>query len=76
MRVRCTCGDFHDVSITALALIVDAFQQGDMQIIGKGGITPVCLEGAFTNERIARFVNRYPGNVVKFSKMGREHAQR
>ena len=70
MRIRCTCGNWHDLSITALALVVAAFQDGDVQTIGHEGIQPKCLEAAFANDRVARFTTLYPGNAIKFSKMG------
>lgn len=70
MRVRCVCGDWHDLSTTALALVISAYQSGDMQRINKNGVESVCLSTAFTNARIAQFSARYPGNAIKYTKMG------
>lgn len=71
MRVRCVCGDFHEVSPTGLALVIAAFQSGDMQTIGHEGVQSVCLQTAFTNERIMQFTRMYPGKMIQFKKMGK-----
>ena len=72
MKVRCECGGFHEISTTALALIISAFRDGDLQRIGPNGIEPLCFEVAFTDARIARFVKQYPGTIVRFSKAGQK----
>lgn len=64
MRVRCVCGDWHEVSPTGLALIVGAYQDGDMQRIGKEGVTSLCIAEAFTDWRREEFNRRYNGNVI------------
>jgi len=55
-----------------MALVIDAFQAGDLQTISRKGIESVCLEAAFTEDRIAQFTRRYPGSTIRFSQMMRE----
>lgn len=65
MRVLCACGDWHEASPTALALIVQAYQDGDMQRVkGKEGVYSRCMEEAFTEARVAVISRRYPGNTI------------
>lgn len=66
MKLSCPCGQWHDLSPTMLLMVVDAFVHGDLQSVsGKYGITVACVEDAFTDERVAEFHRKYPGNNVK-----------
>jgi hypothetical protein len=67
VKVECVCGKWHDVSPTALAVIVSAFMDGDMHTITSNGLAPICLSEAFNNdERVNRFLRRYPKHVIVF----------
>lgn len=70
MKVKCICGDWHEASPTALALIVSAYQDGDMQTIGKGGIRSLCIAEAFQDWRIRIFETRYQGNKISLVAKG------
>lgn len=64
MKVLCACDqEWHEMTPTMLAMVVDAFQQGELQIVGYG-ISPLCLKKAFTEERTEEFVRKYPGRTV------------
>jgi len=67
--VKIECKDhWHDVSPTGLALIVQAFQQGDLQWVMRtnSGVTIewMCITVAFTNERVKDFQSRYHGHTI------------
>jgi len=66
MKIACVCGRWHDVSPTALAVVVHAFIDGDLQTVRPGEITPSCISAAFTPERVTTIRERYGPNVIKF----------
>lgn len=51
MKVKCEgCGGFHEVSPTGMAVIISAFQDGDLQQVTGDGVRALCLGGAFSPE--------------------------
>jgi len=65
MLVQCKgCEKYHRLSPIALGIIVDAFQQGDLQLMTHGGIEPLCLAGSFTDDRVAAFRKSNPRNDI------------
>ena len=64
MKVECACGKWHELSPTALALVVRAFIEGDLQTVSPGLIDPLCLLDAFTPERVAEIRSKYKGNAL------------
>lgn len=68
MRVECVCGRWHDITPTGLALIVYAFQRGDLHRQTRVGPTSICIAEAFKDKALVeKFVRRYPGNRVGIS---------
>ena len=66
MMVQCPKGgEWHDCSPTALAVIVGAFTDGDMQVVTPKGVRFRCLLEALTDERIERYRQKYPGNTIR-----------
>lgn len=49
MKLQCPCGKWHDMSPTALAIVVSAFARGDMQRVTDKGIRVFCFRSAFTS---------------------------
>jgi hypothetical protein len=68
MQITCVEGHWHEVSPTGLAVIVQAFMDGDMQQVGRKGIFPLCLKKAFTDSRVRDFMQRYAGNAITIDK--------
>ena len=65
LKVSCEgCGGFHDISPTGMAVVIQAFQQGDLQRIGQDGVTPLCLGGAFTPETLKAWRSRMSAKTV------------
>lgn len=66
MKIQCPLDEWHDLSPTALALVVSAYAAGDLQTIGKDGLASasVCILAALTQERIDEFKRKYPGNNI------------
>lgn len=63
MRIK--CGDhWHQASPTALAIIIEAFQDGDLTFTKSS--MPRCVRFAFTAERLTRFKRLYKGNDIIF----------
>lgn len=55
MKVKCDgCGSFHTVSPTAMAVIIRAFQRGDLQRVTTQGVDTLCLGDAFDDETMGR----------------------
>lgn len=76
VKIYCAnSNEWHDLSPTAMAIIIEAFQEGDLQrvntIPGVTGrmatitVTPSCLLEALSDERLEKFRTRYPGNIVR-----------
>ena len=63
MKVRCACHRWHDVTPTGLALVIDAFVDGDLFTTK---LEVLCYLKAFTRERVARFESMYPGSARPF----------
>jgi hypothetical protein len=65
VKVKCEgCGGFHDVSPTAMAVIISAFQDGDLQEVTGEGVNPLCLGGAFTPETMEKWRRRMATKTV------------
>lgn len=55
MRVKCVgCGSWHTVSPTAMVVIIDALQEGELQRMTGKGVLPLCLGDALTPESVAK----------------------
>lgn len=68
MRVKCEgCGSWHSVSPTAMLMIIDALQHGDLQRMTGKGVRPLCLGDALTPEAVA-LQQKEKKTVVKFDK--------
>ncbi len=72
MRIRCLgCGEWHDISQTGMAIVIAAFQDGDLTKVTKTetsgfALSAQCMLVAFDdNERIHQFRQRYKGNQIK-----------
>lgn len=63
MKIECACGKWHELSPTALVLVVRAFIEGDLQTVSPF-IDPLCLMDAFTPERVLDIRTRYKGNSI------------
>ena len=67
MKIECK-NHWHDVSPTGVALIVQAFQDGDLQQVThtNHGLTIewICLVEAFRSERVNDFLSRYHGHTI------------
>lgn len=70
MTIECVCGNWHALTPTALAVVIKAYQEGDMQTVATDGVQSVCMENAFSNDRIAETQKRYPGRAITFEKGG------
>ncbi len=72
MRVRCGMGDdthLHDVSPTALAIVLEAIRTGELIKIGPDGVTLQCYKEAFTQLNVNSAVVRYGAkNVIRFDR--------
>lgn len=65
MKVECGCNEYHDLTPTAMIVVITAFQEGELQVVkGKSGIVSSCLFAAFTPERIRRVEACYPGRKL------------
>lgn len=64
MKIQCACGNWHDLSPTALVLVIRAFIEGDLQTVSPGLIAPICIKEAFTESRVADIKNRYRDNTI------------
>lgn len=65
MRVRCGgCGGWHALSPTAMAVVIRAFQDGDLQEVTKDGVVPLCLHDAFTEDTMTEWSKRLDRKTV------------
>lgn len=56
MKVKCEgCSGFHDVSPTGMAVIISAFQDGDLQEVTGDGVKALCLSDAFTPDAMKKW---------------------
>lgn len=66
MKIQCTCGNWHELSPTALVVVIRAFIDGDLQTVsGALGIAPICITEAFTPTRVAAIKDTYKGNSIR-----------
>lgn len=74
MKIYCAhSNNWHDVTPTAMAIIIEAFQDGDLQravpqLGGWASIENLCILDAITDERLEKFRTRYPGNTITASE--------
>lgn len=65
MKVKCdACGRFHEVSPTGMAVIISAFQDGDLQRVTGKGVEPTCLGDVFTPETLRRWRRKMDTKTV------------
>lgn len=71
MLVKCDgCEHFHTISPTAMAVIIRAFQDGDLQTVTKSGIEPKCLRDSFSEDRLSAIRKaRGPKSVITFDNV-------
>jgi len=67
VKIECL-NHWHDVSPTGLAVIVQAFQDGDLHrtVHTTHGmmVEPICVLEAFGKERVEDFLIRYHGHTI------------
>lgn len=68
MKIACIEGHWHEVTPTALAIILAAYLDGDLQTVSKDGVTSLCFATAFDRERVAAFQQKWPGHVISFDR--------
>lgn len=69
MKVPCSCGKWHELTQTDLAMVVDAFLSGDLQRVGHNKrITNLCILYAGTPDRVHKFEGRYHNNVISIDR--------
>ena len=70
MKVRCSGPGpevhWHEVTPTGLVLILDAVRDGDLLRVSAEGVSVDCYKWAFTQERVASTVVRYPSRRIGF----------
>lgn len=66
MKIQCKCGQWHDISPTGLAIVVAAFQDGDLTHVHPGTeVATDCILRAFDDSaRLAKFHKAYKGNII------------
>lgn len=69
MKIECVCGEWHDLSPTAMVVALRAYMEGDMQTV-KRTVNPVCILQAFTKDRVADVATKYKGNAITFRTVG------
>lgn len=70
MLVQCRgCDKYHKLSPIALAIVVEAYQEGDLQRMTGRGVEPDCLAGSFTDERVATFRKKNPRNDISIDNV-------
>lgn len=68
MKVACIENHWHEVTPTALAIILSAYFEGDLQTVGREGVVSLCMVAAFTRERVIAFQQKWPGHVISFDR--------
>lgn len=67
VKIKCDgCGRFHEASPTAMVIIIDAYQRGDLQRMTAKGVIPLCIGDALQAEAIAQKTRRDSKVVVAF----------
>lgn len=72
MIIKCVCGKWHDLSPTAMAIVIAAFQEGDLHTVKRHDgveIQTRCITEAFTDARIREFKERYKGNRISWTSL-------
>src|SRR5262245_558406 len=68
VTLECSCGDWHELTPTAMAVVILAFQNGDIQEVRKNGVQPICMAGAFSPENVNLIQTRYQGRTITFNR--------
>lgn len=69
MKLKCEgCGGFHVVSPTAMLIIIDAFQLGELQRVTGQGIVSLCVGNALTPETVTKARKKDSNTVVAFDE--------
>lgn len=69
MKIECVCGEWHDLSPTAMVVALRAYMEGEMQTV-KRTVNPVCILQAFTKDRVSDVASKYKGNAITFRTVG------
>ena len=64
MQVECVCGNFHDLSQTAMILVITAYQNGEMTTLRNGTVRVRCMMSAFNEDTIKDIKKRYPRRLL------------
>jgi hypothetical protein len=64
MQLECVCGTFHDLSETAMILVITAYQNGKMTSMRNGRLRVRCMLTAFTDEAIRDIKKKYPKRLL------------
>lgn len=60
--IACPCGNLHELSPTAMAVVIRAFIEGELHIVGSGGqLKPKCIAEAF---QLPRLMKEYDGRYI------------
>lgn len=55
MKLKCDgCGNWHTVSPTAMVMIINAYQRGDLQRVTGEGVVSLCLGDALNPDTLAQ----------------------
>lgn len=67
MIVECGCGNWHDMTPTAMVVVIQAFRDGELHRV-SGKPTQVkarCLLQAFTEDNVRRIAAQYPKRTIE-----------
>lgn len=69
MVLECVpCGEFHDLTQADMILIITAYQNGELSVIGGKPlqILPQCMLKAFTDDNVKAIQKKYPKRQLSF----------
>jgi hypothetical protein len=68
MKVKCPCGTWHDMIALDLMIVLEGYQDGDLQTVNtKDGVhSSQCFRTAFTRERVGRVGRVYSDLTMKY----------
>lgn len=69
LKIHCEgCGSWHTASPTAMAVIISAFQRGDLQQVTGKGVEVLCMGDALTPETVAAQAKQGKKTVISFDR--------
>lgn len=67
-RVRCSCGQVHRLTPSAMAVVIEAFQSGELHTVMRVGehtlVAPVCVLNALSTMDVEDVTKRYKGSIA------------